>query len=105
MKFNNLYELLLRAASDSSAVNDVQILDSAIQNSGMTKIAAEDDRFVEMNTAYEARDGEERLFVQYRYYDTSGPFSIQPDMNVYLFRHTSGSKVISEKQIKFLDKG
>ncbi len=104
MKFNNLYELLLSAASDSSAENDVQILDAAIHNSGMTKIAAEDDRFVEMNTAYEARYGEERLFIQYRYYDTSGPFSNQPDMNVYLFRHPRGSKVISEKQIKFLDK-
>ena len=46
MKFNNLYELLLSAASDSSAENDVQILDAAIHNSGMTKIAAEDEHCV-----------------------------------------------------------
>ena len=104
MKLNNLYELLLRAASESSKANDVQILDAIIRDSGMARTAAEDDRFIEMNTAYESRDGEERLFVQYRYYETSVPFSNQPDMNVYLFRHTSGVEVISEEQVKFLDK-
>lgn len=76
----------------------------AISYAGMTKCQAEDAKFLEFNSADEIVNGDERLLIQYRWYDTSKAFSIRPDMNVYLVRHTKGSEIIEEQEIRFLDK-
>lgn len=103
MKITNAYNSLMKAADLSFDAEDTKQLNAAIHAAGMTSCKAEDERFVDYDMAHELRDGDERLFVQYRSYDTSRTFSIRPDMNVYLIRHTIGSQVVNEKQIKFLD--
>jgi len=103
MKITDAYNSLMKAADVSCDVEDIKPLNAAINAAGMTRCKAEDERFVDYNMALELRDGDERLLVQYRSYDTSKTFSIRPDMNVYLIRHSKGSEIVNEKQIKFLD--
>lgn len=98
------YRDIVAAGEEAAASNDCAPVLKAISEAGMTDCAAEDDRFTEFNTAFELVVGDERLLVQYRWYDTSKTFSIQPDMNVYLLRHTGAGGLINEKEIRFLDK-
>lgn len=103
LQLSEAYQTLLHAASISSNQSSSTTLNSAIKKLGMTKCRAVDPKFIAFNDAYELNSGNERLYIQYRYYDTSGPFSLQPDMNVYLIRHSLSGQLISEKEIKYLD--
>jgi hypothetical protein len=101
---NSVYAELIVAANQSASSNEIESLNRVISGLGMMECEAEDYKFKEINTAYELVYGDERVFVQYRWYDTSKAFSIRPDMNVYLFRHIKDSKVIAEDEIRFLDR-
>lgn len=98
------YQTILAAGREAGASNDCAPVLRAISETRMSACAAEDSKFTEFNQAHELVVGDERLLVQYRWYDTSKTFSIQPDMNVYLLRHTGAGKVIAEEEIRFLDK-
>lgn len=99
-----VYQAILAAGREAAEMKDCAPVSRAISAAGMSACAAEDTKFTEFNDAFEIVFGDERLLVQYRWYDTSKVFSIQPDMNVYLLRHTNAGKVIAEKEIRFLDK-
>jgi hypothetical protein len=98
------YAALLQAGEVASQSNDTADMDAAITSLGMTKCAAEDQRFLEFNDAHEIIQGDERVGVQYRWYDTSKAFSVRPDKNVYLIRHTKAGAIIEETEIRFLDR-
>ena len=98
------YQAILAAGRKAGASNDCAPVWRAISEARMSACAAEDDKFTEFNNASELVVGDERLLVQYRWYDTSKAFSIQPDMNVYRLRHTRAGRVIAEEEIRFLDK-
>jgi hypothetical protein len=98
------YQAIVAAGRDARASNDCAPVSQAISEARMSACAAEDAKFTEFNDAFELVVGDERLLVQYRWYDTSKAFSIRPDMNVYLLRHTGAGRVISEEEIRFLDK-
>ena len=98
------YQAIVAAGQEAGASNDCAPVLRAISGAKMSTCVAEDAKFTEFNEAYELVDGGERLFVQYRWYDTSKTFSIEPDMNVFLLRHTSAGRVLAEEEIRFLDK-
>lgn len=100
----HIYASLLEAGEVASQSNNTADMDAAITSLGMTKCAAEDQRFLEFNDAHEIIQGDERVGVQYRWYDTSKAFSIRPDKNVYLIRHTKAGAIIAETEIRFLDR-
>ena len=98
------YLAILAAGREAGDLKDCAPISSAITEANMSVCAAEDEKFTEFNDAFELFSGDERLFIQYRWYDTSKAFSIQPDMNVYRVRHTRAGKVVAEEDIRFLDK-
>jgi hypothetical protein len=98
------YQAIVAAGKKADVLKDRQPVSQAISEAGMTACAAEDAKFTEFNDAFELVVDDERLLVQYRWYDTSKTFSIQPDMNVYLLRHTVAGRIIAEEEIRFLDK-
>lgn len=100
----NAYEIVLAAGRKADALNDRGPVSRAISEINASACAAEDRKFREFNEAFELVVGDERLFIQYRWYDTSKTFSVQPDMNVYLLRHTRAGTIVSEEEIRFLDK-
>lgn len=104
MIYDGLYKMLLKAGTKSSLNNDVKYLDEAIATCCMKKCKADGRKFEQIDCAQELVHGTERLFIQFRFYDTSGPFSNQPDMNVYELKHTFGGTVFTEQEFKFLDK-
>lgn len=100
----NIYTALIEAGKIASQSNETVEMDTAITALGMTKCKAEDQRFLEFNDANEIIQGDERVCVQYRWYDTSKAFSIRPDKNVYLIRHTKAETIVAETEIRFLDR-
>ena len=104
MTLAHIYAALLEAGKVASQSNDTADIDAAITALGMTKCAAEDQRFLEFHDAHEIIQADERVSVQYRWYDTSKAFSIRPDKNVYLIRHTKAGAIIAETEIRFLDR-
>ncbi|WJS84163.1 hypothetical protein [Paracoccus sp. TOH] len=98
------YRAILAAGREASVSKDCAPVLRAISEASMSACAAEDDKFTEFNDAFELVVGDERLLVQYRWYDTSKAFSIQPDMNVYRLKHTRAGTLIAEDEIRFLDK-
>jgi hypothetical protein len=104
MKLAEIYTAIVAAGREADAANSCAPVDHAISTAGMSACAAEDDKFIPFNDAHELIVGDERLFIQYRWYDTSKTFSIQPDMNVYRLLYTRGGRVVAEEEIRFLDK-
>jgi len=104
MKFADLYELLLKAGNAASSSLDRSPVDDMIQKLGMTACPGEDPKFLGPDSAFELVDEDERLLVQYRWYDTSKAFSVRPDMNVFLMRHVSGDTLIAQDEFRFLDR-
>jgi hypothetical protein len=102
--FRNTYQAILDAGLEAAALNDRAPLSRAISDAKMSTCPAEDPKFVDLNEAFELIVEAERLLVQYRWYDTSKTFSIQPDMNVYRVRLTHAGTIVAEKEIRFLDK-
>ena len=98
------YNAIMAAGTDASASNDWAPMQRAISEANMTACAAENDRFTDFNDAFELITGDERLFIQYRWYDTSKTFSVRPDMNIYRLRHMRNDKIVAEDEIRFLDK-
>lgn len=104
MLLSDYFSKLMAAARLSADSNDSEPITSILSVFQMSECEAEDYKFKEINSAYELVEQDERLLVQYRWYDTSKPFSIGPDMNIYMLRHTKGDKIIVENEVKFLDK-
>ena len=104
MSLNAIYSKLIAAANLAANANEIGPINLAISDVQMNKCEAEDYKFQDINTAYELVYEYERVLVQYRWYDTSKAFSIRPDMNIYLFRHTLGDSLLAEQEIRFLDK-
>lgn len=100
----NTYQAILEAGLEAEAQNNRAPLSRAISDAKMSACPAEDPKFVDFNEAFELIVEAERLFVQYRWYDTSKTFSIQPAMNVYQVRLTHAGTIVYEKEIRFLDK-
>lgn len=98
------YLAILTAGREADTLRDCAPISRAITKAKMSICVAEDDKFTEFNNAFELISGDERLLIQYRWYDTSKTFSIQPDMNVYRLRHTRAGNVVAEDEIRFLDK-
>ncbi|WP_312946509.1 hypothetical protein [Agrobacterium sp.] len=96
-----LFELAVAAVKDADNNGDTKPIDDFIASYGFSKCPAEDDRYM---WGHERVDGEYRILIQYRFYDTSKAFSIQPDMNVYLLKLSKDGQIIKEDFAKFLDR-
>lgn len=97
----DLFELAVAAVQNADNHGDTKPIDDFIASYGFLKCPAEDDRYM---WGHERVDGEYRILIQYRFYDTSKAFSIQPDMNVYLLKLSKGGQILKEDFAKFLDK-
>lgn len=104
MPLNAIYAKLIAAANIAANTNEIGPINLVISDAQLSECEAEDYKFKDINIAYELVHENERVLVQYRWYDTSKAFSIRPDMNIYLFRHTQGDSLIAEHEIRFLDK-
>jgi hypothetical protein len=103
-KLDGLYTDILNVIEEASRTQDTNIINSALINMGMRECQPEDDRFLDFSPAYEIVDGDERILLQYRWYDASKTFQIKPDVNVYLVRQSKGGIISAEKELKFPDK-
>ena len=96
-----IYDALLSAIRHAALAADVTIVDGLIVDHGLTQVAPVDAKFM---TAHAVSDGTRTVLIQYRYYDTSQAFSVQPDMNVYLLKLLRSVEIEQQEEIRFLDK-
>lgn len=87
--------------AEASRLQDTAIIDEFVKARGLKECPPEDDRFM---WAYELAVPGERLFLQYRYYDTSQAFSPGPDKNIYLLKFMLNGQVVAQETIDFLDR-
>jgi len=95
-----LYSEVLAIIRSSAHAVDAEGALRRIQELGFNEVAATDHKF---ERGYIRNDGYNSVYVQYRYYDTSKAFSIQPDMNVFLVKHLSNVSVLEHEEVRFLD--
>jgi hypothetical protein len=95
------YESTLGALKESSSSGDTVPIDQFLASNGFTPTQPVDVRFA---SAFLHQHGGELLLVQYRSYDPSQAFSVQPDMNVYRIKHSIGGTVVADETVKFPDK-
>ncbi|MEP3775590.1 MAG: hypothetical protein ABJM82_01055 [Shimia thalassica] len=95
-----LYQETLALVRKAQSGGDAAIAIGALAGIGFQKANPTDPKFFE---AYICGDGYNAVFLQYRYYDTSSPFSIQPDKNVFLVKHLGQDTVVDSEEIRFLD--
>ncbi|TCM44842.1 hypothetical protein C8J36_12314 [Rhizobium sp. PP-F2F-G48] len=57
-----------------------------------------------MMSAYAIDAGNDRMILEYRFYDASGPFSLAPDVNIYSLKLIRDEIVLAEIETRFSDK-
>lgn len=96
----SLYHETLALVRRAQSNGDATIALNALAEMGFEKTSPIDQKFFD---GYICRDGYNAVFLQYRYYDTSGPFSMQPDKNVFLVKHLGQGTDVESEEIRFLD--
>ncbi len=100
----------------SSAIQMFDEVIATLRNAAQAKETSVMDRFFTANsfcrveaidTKFE--DGflwscqQDTVYVQYRSYDPSQAFSIQPDINIYLVKLISDGKILKDQEVRFSD--
>lgn len=96
-----IYGFAVEAMVEASRLQDTAVIDQFVKARGLKECPPEDDRFM---WAYQLAVPGERLFLQYRYYDTSQAFSLGPDKNIYLLKLIVNGQVVAHETTDFLDK-
>ncbi len=88
------------AMEEAQSKRDDTIMFIRAQHLGLREVEPMTEEFF---TAYKIEDGIDSVVLQYRSYDSSGPFSLGPDINVYNIKLIREFDTLIEKQVKFPD--
>lgn len=95
-----LYEDVLAIVKVAASEADTAAVFRQLDELGFQKVSPTDPKFQD---GYLRTEGYDKVFVQYRFYDTSKTFSIRPDMNVFLVKLLGPNSTLKEEEIRFLD--
>lgn len=98
---NHIYDELIVVMKEAQDKRDDSIVPIRAEKLGLQEIAPLTEKFF---TAYTIAAGSDRVILQYRFYDASAPFSLAPDVNVYVLSLMRGTSLLREMEIKFPDK-
>lgn len=99
---SNIFEELKKSLTEAQSAQDDSIPKIRAIALGLAEIEPISDR---MMFAWATRIGNESVILEHRYYDSSGPFSIQPDVNIFALKQMLGEVVEQDAEVRFPDKG
>jgi hypothetical protein len=94
--FDAIAAAMVRAVSDRSAA-------PAVSEAEQHGLIMKGDGTPSQITVWEMTKGGETLWLQWRWYDPSQVFSIQPDINILSLELRQGNKVIQKAERRFED--
>ncbi|MGO8174237.1 hypothetical protein ACC764_27570 [Rhizobium ruizarguesonis] len=100
MDISEIYDLCVQSVEEAERKQDNDIVREFLTKHSFSECPPKDEKFAH---GHDREIGPDRVFVQYRSYDTSQAFSIRPDMNVYLLKLVRNGVVVSQEEVKFLD--
>ncbi|MBY5608746.1 hypothetical protein [Rhizobium leguminosarum] len=100
MNITEIYDLCVQFVEDAERKQDTDVVREFLTKHSFRECPTEDEKF---DQGHDREIGPDRVFVQYRSYDTSQAFSIRPDMNIYLLKLVRNGVVISRQEVRFLD--
>jgi hypothetical protein len=92
--FDAIAESMVQAAKERSFT----VASAEAQRHGLTKQSDEKPAPV---SVWERTDGDLTLRFRWRWYDQSGPFSIQPDMNVLSLEFRRGDEILRRAEQRY----
>lgn len=101
-KLGALFEELKKSLTEAESAQDDKIPKMRAVALGLTEIEPISDR---MMFAWAIRIDNSSVVLEHRYYDSSSPFSIQPDINIFSLKLMLGEMVEQDAEIRFPDKG
>jgi hypothetical protein len=100
MDFDLAFDQIAAAMNFASRKDGVTPATRVVESHGLIE---QGDGKPSQNTVWEKTEGEKSLRFQWRWYDQSQAFSIQPDMNILTLELREGQAVIRKTESRFED--
>lgn len=94
------YEIIAAALVDAAAKRSAGTASAVASDCGLTELG---DGKPSQHTIWERQEGAETLRFEWRWYDQSKAFSIQPDMNILTVTHQADGNVLHRAEQRYED--